>query len=178
MPNYCKDVQLLTPLQSHTGVAMVNTFQKMLQQFKLTKKILTVNADNATLNDMQTIKLDQLDNTFDKENQVRCFNRTLQLSAKALLKPFNIGLSGNATDDNNEIAQDNNSDLGMLEDEEQDKGSEKDKKEQIEKEDAEDNIDELKDLSEDEQKWVLEETAVVCETVTKVSNPKHSRYLF
>jgi len=70
MPNYCKDVQLLTPLQSHTGVAMVNTFQKMLQQFKLTKKILTVNADNTTLNDMQTIKLDQLDNTFDKENQV------------------------------------------------------------------------------------------------------------
>jgi hypothetical protein len=178
MPNYRKDVQLLTPLQSHTGVAMANTFQRMLQQFKLTKKILAVNTDNTTLNDTQTTKLDQLDNAFDKENRVRCFNYTLQLSVKALLKPFNIGLSGNATDDNNEVAQDNNSDLGMLEDEEQDEGSEEDEEEQIEKEDAEDDINKLKDLSEDEQNWVLEETAIVCETVTKVRNPKNSRYLF
>jgi hypothetical protein len=175
---YCKDVQLLTPLQSHTGVAMANTFEKMLQQFKLIKKILAVNTDNATSNDTQTTKLDQLDNTFDKENWVRCFNHTLQLSAKALLKPFNIGLSENATDNNNEVAQDNNSDLGMLKDEEQDKGSEEDKEEQIEKEDAEDDINELKDLSEDEQNRVLEDTAVVRETITKVSNLKHSRYLF
>ena len=49
---------------------MVNVFQKMLQQFGLTKKILAINADNATSNDMQTIKLDQLDNAFDKENRV------------------------------------------------------------------------------------------------------------
>jgi hypothetical protein len=68
MPNQHKNIQLLTPLQSHTGVAMANTFQNMLQQFGLTEKIHAVNADNATLNDTQTTKLDQLDNTFDEEN--------------------------------------------------------------------------------------------------------------
>jgi len=40
----------------------------MLEQFGLTEKIHAVNTDNATLNDMQTTKLDQLDNTFDEEN--------------------------------------------------------------------------------------------------------------
>jgi len=34
-----------------------------------------------------------LDNTFDKANHARCFNHTLQLSVKALLGPFNIGMS-------------------------------------------------------------------------------------
>ena len=33
-------------------------------------------------------KLDDLPNSFEKTNHVRCFNHTLQLSAKALLKPF------------------------------------------------------------------------------------------
>lgn len=154
------------------------TLSKRLQQFKLTKKILTVNTDNATSNDTQTTKLDQLDNTFNEENQVRCFNHTLQLSTKAVLKLFNIGFFGNVTDNNNKVAQDNNSDLGMLEDEKQDKESEENKKEQIENKNTEDDIDELKDLSKDEQNWVLEETVVVCETVTKVSDLKHSRYLF
>ena len=37
--------------QSHTGVAMALAFQRMLEQFGLTKKIHTVNADNATAND-------------------------------------------------------------------------------------------------------------------------------
>ena len=40
----------------------------MLEQFGLTEKIHAVNTDNATLNDTQTTKLDQLDNTFDEEN--------------------------------------------------------------------------------------------------------------
>jgi hypothetical protein len=42
-----------TYFQSHTGVAMANAFQAMLEQFGLTEKILTVNADNATSNDKQ-----------------------------------------------------------------------------------------------------------------------------
>jgi len=49
---------------------MANAFQKMLQQFGLTKKIHSVNANNATLNDTQTTKLDQLDNAFEEENRV------------------------------------------------------------------------------------------------------------
>ena len=78
---------------------MAKVFQGMLGQFGLTEKILTVNVDNATLNDTQTTKLSQMDNSFDKQNCVRCFNHTLQLSAKSLLKPFNTALSGSTTDD-------------------------------------------------------------------------------
>src|ERR1700723_4639183 len=103
---------------------MANAFQKMLEQFGLTEKILAVNANNATSNDTQTTELDQLDNTFEKENRVGCFNHTLQLSAKALLKPFNIGLSGKATDDDEEFTQDDDGDPVMSEDDEEDQGDE------------------------------------------------------
>jgi hypothetical protein len=49
---------------------MANAFQNMLQQFRLTEKIHAINADNVASNDTQITKLDKLDNTFDKENQV------------------------------------------------------------------------------------------------------------
>ena len=158
MPNYYKNIQLLTFLQSHTGVAMANAFQKMLQQFGLTEKIHSVNADNASLNNTLTTKLNQLDNTFEEQNQAQCFNHTLQLSTQALLKAFNVGLSGNVTDDDNQSTQDNK------EDEEDEEGQAKDK------DDKDDNINELEELSEEEHCQVLQETAVICETVTKVSN--------
>ena len=147
---------------------MENAFQKMLEQFGLTKKIHAVNANNATSNDTQTTKLDQRDNTFEEENRVQCFNHTLQLSAKALLKPFNIGLSGKATDDNNELTQDDDNDPAMV----GDGGDKEDEEEQAsEDNDEDDKIDELEELNEDEWNRVLQETAVVHETVTKVSNP-------
>ena len=154
---------------------MANAFQKMLEQFGLTEKILAVNADNATSNDTQTTELDQLDNTFEKENRVRCFNHTLQLSAKALLKPFNIGLSGKATDDDDELTQDDDNDLAMVENDE-DEGNEEEQAD--EDDDDDDNIDELEKLSEDEQNRVLQETTVVRETITKVSNPILKQKMF
>lgn len=78
---------------------MALAFQQMLERFGLTNRIHAVNADNATANDKQTIKLDSLDNLFKEENRVRCFNHTLQLSAKALLAPFNTAISHKATQD-------------------------------------------------------------------------------
>ena len=112
-------------LQSHTGATMANAFQDMLNRFGLTEKILAVNADNATSNDTQTTKLDQLDNSFEEENRVRCFNHTLQLSAKSLLKPFNMALSGNPAD---EVDMTDNSNA-ILEDEEEEGGEEEDAEE-------------------------------------------------
>ena len=82
---------------------MAIAFQNMLEQFKLNGKILALNADNVTSNDTQMTKLDALDNSFDEENWVQCNNHTLQLSAKSLLKPFNITLSGKAAD-NDDVA--------------------------------------------------------------------------
>ena len=160
---------------------MANAFQKMLEQFGLTEKILAVNADNATSNDTQTTELDQLDNTFEKENRVRCFNHTLQLSAKALLKPFNIGLSGKATDDDDELTQDDDNDLAMVENDEDEGNEEEQADEDDDDEDDDDdndNIDELEKLSEDEQNRVLQETTVVRETITKVSNPILKQKMF
>jgi len=141
----------------------------MLVQFRLTQKIHAVNADNATLNDTQTTKLDQLDDTFDEDNQVQCFNHTLQLSAKALLKPFNIGLSGKTTDDDDEITQDNDI-LATFKDDEEGKEDEEDEEEQADNEDNKnDNIDEL------------EETVAVRNAVTKVSgkcSPSHCKLFY
>ena len=43
---------------------------------------------NASANDTQTTKLAQCPNSFEREHRVRCFNHTLNLVAKAILKPF------------------------------------------------------------------------------------------
>src|SRR5882762_8050502 len=105
---------------------MANTFQKMLKHFGLTKKILALNADNATSNDTQTTRLHKLNNSFNKENHVRCFNHTLQLSTKTLLKPFNIALAGKGMDnddgnDDDIAAQDEGSTL-VIEDDSEEEG--------------------------------------------------------
>jgi hypothetical protein len=146
---------------------MANAFQQMLERFGLTEKILAFNADNATSNDKQTKKLDQLDNSFNEENRARCFNHTIQLSAKALLKPFNTALSQKATDNDDDVAEDD--DPGLLEDDEQDEGEEGE--EEVNDDDVEDdNIDELDVLDDDEREEVLAETAAVRTTVSKVNS--------
>ena len=57
------------------------------------RQILAFNADNATSNDKQTSYLDGLPNSFEAVNHVRCFNHTMQLSVKALMKPFDTPIS-------------------------------------------------------------------------------------
>jgi hypothetical protein len=159
---------------------MAKAFQEMLERFGLTDKILTFNADNATANDTQTTALDELENSFDKENRVRCFNHTLQLSAKSLLKPFNTALSGSVMRDDNSddmTAQDVNENESIPDgdDEEEEEGGDE---EDLEGEVEDDDIDELQELSEDEQKEMFEETTAVRETITKVCTPSkcsHSR---
>ena len=149
---------------------MANAFQDMLEAFVLTKKILAVNADNASSNDTQITKLDQLDNMFHKDNRVRCFNHTLQLSAKALLKPFNVALSGPATSDD-EFNEDEDQNMITLANEENDIGDEEELNEEADVEDADvkdDDIDELDKLHHNEQNKLLKETALVHEVVTKV----------
>jgi hypothetical protein len=77
---------------------------------------------------MQTEKLAGLDNAFEASNHVRCFNHTLQFSAKALLKPFHSILgSKNTTDDKS----DDDDALGFLssEDEEDEDEDEHDEAE-------------------------------------------------
>ena len=45
-----------------------------------------------------------MDNAFDKEHRIRCFNHTIQLSAKTLLRPFNAGIKAANDSDNDGAA--------------------------------------------------------------------------
>ena len=158
--------------KSHTGVVLTNAFQDMLECFSLTKKILALNANNATSNDKQTSKLSTLKNSFEEENCVRCFNHTIQLSAKALLAPFNTALSRKGREDSPKITADSSDDITILgadqEDEDDTDDADNEGEGAEDRDDEDDNIDELQELSEDEHDQMLEDTAVVCETVSKV----------
>ena len=60
-----------------------------------------MNANNATSNDTQGEALAEMPNSFELENRVRCFNHTLQLSAKTLHRHFNAGLGKTSEDGDN-----------------------------------------------------------------------------
>jgi hypothetical protein len=120
-----------------------------------------------------------MENAFEEVNRARCFNHTLQLSAKTLLKPFNAGLSSEhpAVEEEemrglgDEVPELSNYDAGNNGndsdggDGEADLGDD-DEPEISENED--DGIDELEDLDEDEREKILADTAVVRQTVSKV----------
>ena len=146
---------------------MAMAFQQMLERFGLTEKMHALNADNATANDTQTTKLDTLDNSFEAENRVRCFNHTLQLSAKSLLAPFNTAISQVATQD--DVTPEEDDEL-IPEDDIEDDDDEDPEEDTEDNDDEDDGINKLEELSENEWAQVLDNTAEVRETVTKVSN--------
>ena len=111
-----------------------------------------------------------LKNSFEEEHRGRCFNHTLDLFAKALVKPFNPVLSGKAPDD----VADLDEDMPTLEDPESEDDSDNgDELEDLDElaslNDAEDSHDELEELDEVEWEDLLERTTVVRESVTKAS---------
>jgi hypothetical protein len=131
-----------------------------------------MNADNATSNDTQGETLADMPNSFSLENRVRCFNHTLQLSAKTLLRPFNVGL-GKTTDDGD------NNDVDELLDVDDDGLDEDDDDNNdglpivLDVDDIDDGVDELDALDADEREEIIADTAAVRETVSKVCNAFH-----
>ena len=138
---------------------MAKAFQHMLEQFGLTEKIMGLNADNASANNKLTTKLSSLNNLFKEEYWAQCFHHTMQLSAKTILKPFNTALSGRDVD----ITDDN-----PLIPEAEEEGEEEEDNNNNDEDDEDNGIDKLETLSEEERTQVLEDTAAVCTTVTKV----------
>ena len=126
--------------------------------------------DNATSNDKQTAELEKKDNSFDLANHICCFNHTIQLSAKALVKPFTTCISS-VTSDDDEMPV-----LEEIDDEETDDDADAEvggvEEEEMAGDDMDDGVNELEELSEDERTKILEETAAFKETITKVSNVK------
>jgi hypothetical protein len=106
-----------------------------------------------------------LDNSFEEVNRVRCFNHTLQLSSKTLLKPFNAAIGG-STDDNVSIDCDEDSipPLVDIEDDEDDEDSGN-----VVNDDVEDDADEFNALTDVERVTLLADTSPVRQAVSKVS---------
>jgi hypothetical protein len=128
-----------------------------------------MNADNATLNDTQGETLAKMPNSFELENRVRCFNHTLQLSAKTLLRPFNAGLGKTSEDgDNPDVDDLLNSGVDDEEEDEDDEDEDEDLPGVPDLDDVDDGIDELDELDADEREGIIADTAAVRETVTKL----------
>jgi hypothetical protein len=146
-------------LESHSGAMLAREFQDMLKRFGLSDKVLAVNADNASANDTQMSALSFEDNTFEEENRVRCFTHTAQLSAIALIHPFNVGMTSKDTDVVGVEA-------APIKDDDEDAETTADKGET--KEDANDGVDELEEMSEADKANLLLDTQLVRGTVSKV----------
>ena len=151
---------------------LAKEFQAMLRRFGLADKVLACSNDNAASNDTQTVALAKLPNSFEEKNRVRCFNHTLQLSVKTLLKPFNATLMDYGAEylDMPEISDGEEDDDEENEDETEE-GDDNDGEEVDSegKDDADDGIDELDMLSSAERMAFLDETSGVRDTITKVS---------
>ena len=166
--------------ESHTGATLAREFQDMLVRFGIKDKILSFNADNALPNDKQTSKLADLPNSFEAVNRVRCFNHTMQLSARTLLAPFNAALGqaldvleedGDEMDEDDEMVSDGDSDdhgNGKSDNDDEDEEVDEDGQNEEECDDPDDSIDELQTMSEEDRTRILEETCVVRTTVTKI----------
>ncbi|KAF8892713.1 hypothetical protein BD779DRAFT_1436743, partial [Infundibulicybe gibba] len=159
---------------------LARAFQDMLKIHGLQEKILAFNGDNATSNDKQTCVLASLSNSFDEVNRVRCFNHTMQLSVKALLKPFSTAIQGSYEnsgdaedsvaipkdgvdsdsngDDNEQGINTKGDDDGEEEEEDEDGGDE---------EDEEEEEDPLEVLDEGMHEKLLQDTAAVRTTLSK-----------
>ena len=160
--------------ESHSGATLACEFQAMLKCFHVQDKVsysseffwpptnsypyqmLAFTGDNATSNDMQTAELEKKKNLFNLGNHVHCFNHTVQLSAKALLRPFTICVSSATTDNEVPLLKDveddgdgddgDGNDIEDVEDEDDplaEDGNNID-------DDVDDGVDELAELSEEE----------------------------
>jgi hypothetical protein len=122
--------------------------------------------------------MDKLPNSFKKENRVRCFSHTTQLSATALVGPFNAGMGSVR---NNELLgamesdadNDNDTHVEMAElddddDDDDEAGTEGETDET--NNDPEDGINELDELDEEERNRILEDTKIVRACVSKLRN--------
>ena len=89
-----------------------------------------------------------MDNSFQEENHIRCFNHTLQLSAKALLCPFNPAL-GKDADTNCNGGEDDL--LDMEDDNSEDDNDDEDKEDKEDKEDDDlPDVPDIDDFDDDE----------------------------
>jgi hypothetical protein len=133
----------------------------MLEDHGLQYRVLAFTRDNASPNDTQTDCLDKLPNSFNAENRIRCFNHTIQIAARALLKPFD-----NHAPNADDYATLEEADGVALETAGNDSGEEDDDDgNDVEDQQGDDPMDELE---EEERQALLADTALVRSTLSKV----------
>jgi hypothetical protein len=114
--------------------------------------------------------LAKLNNSFHAYNRVQCFNHTIQLCAKALLRSLNPGLLGN-DDDQPDVNDDDDDDCPplIIIDESEEEIDETDRDADgaglSEDDDPNDKIDELEELDERGRRTIIAQTAVVRDAV-------------
>lgn len=132
-----------------------------------------MNADNATCNNTQSNALAGMTNSYDEVNRVRCFNHTLQLSAKTLLRPFNTALGKAAEDD--EDVEDSDALFDEDDESDEDETEEGDGLPDVpDEDDVDDGIDELEGLDEAEREQLIADTEAIRQTVSKVFVPSNN----
>jgi hypothetical protein len=125
-----------------------------------------VTCDNASSNAVQASALHGLENCFDETNRVRCFNHSIQLSGKALIKPFNVGMGKADIGTENSVT-----DAPSLEefDYDDDGNGNGDDEPGLLEDSGEDGTDgEEETLSQEELSALLANTSAVRETVSEV----------
>ena len=123
-------------------------------------QILAFVGDNASSNDTQTVQLDKLANSFEVANRVRCFNHIMQLSAKALLKPFNALAASSATSNSDVedtldvFTHDDDEDVGVSA--------------EVDDRDASETEDPFEGLDDVDKEELLQDTVAIRDTLNKV----------
>ena len=103
-----------------------------------------------------------LPNSFEELNRVQCFNHTIQLSAKALLKPFS---SARLTETDNETENDDDSmpELQAMDDEDDEEDDP-----DVDDKDNEEEEDLLAELDDNEREELINNTEAVHTMLNKV----------
>lgn len=83
-------------------------------------------------------------------------------------------------EDDEMLRMDNDNDqlLPTVDEEESKEEEDKNDEDEDDKDDEDDGIDKMDELGESSCKWVIEDTAVVCGTVTKVHSTKQKMFAF
>ena len=120
-------------------------------------QILAFIGDNASNNNTQTAQLEKLANSFEAANRVCCFNHTMKISAKALLKPFSTHAATSDSDDEDTldvVTHDNDDDVGVSA--------------EADNEDAGETKDPFEGLDDIDKEELLQDTHTVRDALNKV----------
>ena len=78
----------LSYIESHTGIHLAEAFAGMLEQFRISEKILSVTCDNASNNDKMVTEMPKSLTCFSPVKCTQCIAHILKLVTKSLLKQF------------------------------------------------------------------------------------------